>query len=88
MNTEQEQEQEDDMGYRYEVQVSGKWYDNKVIFATTREAQAAADNKLFNWTQAQDVRVIATDDAVNYRFDFDCGAVIHIPTETAPDQQG
>jgi hypothetical protein len=71
------------MSFRYEVQVAGKWYDNKVFFATQREAQTAGDNKLYNWSQCQDVRVVEADEPTNYRFDFDSGAVIHIATEGA-----
>jgi hypothetical protein len=73
------------MGYRYEVQVAGKWYDNKVIFATEKEASQAGYNKQFNWTQCENYCVVQSDEPVNYRYDFDTGAVIHIATEGAPD---
>lgn len=71
-------------GFKYEVQVHGKWYSNAVCFATEAEASQAGYNKMFNWTQCEDYRVVPTDDPVNYRYDADTGAVIHIATEGAP----
>jgi hypothetical protein len=66
--------------YRYEVQVAGRWYPNSVYFATREEADAAAASKLWNWTQAEDTRVVESDEPANYRWDADRGA-IHIATE-------
>jgi hypothetical protein len=65
------------MGYRYEIQVQGKWYDNQVVLATEAEAQGAGDTKLFSWSLAESVRVVETDKPVNYKFMIDRG-LIHI----------
>ena len=45
--------------WAYGVKVSGKWYDNKVFFATKEEAQNAADRKFYSWTLCEDRRVVA-----------------------------
>ena len=66
------------MGYRYEVFVSGKWYDNAVIFATAEEAQQAGDNKLWSWSQCEDVRVVESDQPANYRLDIGSGVITFI----------
>lgn len=64
-------------GWRYEVFVQGKWYDNTVTFATAEEAQQAADIKMWNWTMCDETRVVPSAKPVNYRIED--GAVVHIP---------
>lgn len=70
-------------GYRYEVQVHGKWHQNSVVFATEDEAELAGQNKFFNWTQCDAYRVVASDEPANYRYDIITGAVLHIATEAS-----
>jgi hypothetical protein len=65
--------------YRFEVLVQGKWYDNKVFFATHAEADRAGNNKFFNWTQCDEYRVVESDQPVNYRWSPEEG-MIHIAT--------
>jgi hypothetical protein len=69
--------------YRYEVQVAGHWYPNAVCFATEAEASSAGYNKMYNWTQCENYRVVADERPANYRYDAATGAVIHIATEGA-----
>jgi hypothetical protein len=67
------------MGYRYEIQVHRKWYDNQVVLATKEEAEAAGHQKLFSWSMAEAVRVVESDKPVNYEFTED-GQLIYIAT--------
>jgi hypothetical protein len=63
------------MSYRYEVNVQGKWYDNQAFFETEGEASKAGYNKMFNWTQCDDYRVVPSDQPANYRWNDTDGMV-------------
>lgn len=47
---------------------SGKWSGNAVRFATKAEAQAWAGDRMMRWTAVRSIRVIESDDPVNYRW--------------------
>lgn len=48
---------------------TGKWYGNALRFATAEEAIANVCNLASRWTSVRDVRVMESDDPVNYRWD-------------------
>jgi len=54
------------MSYRYEIKVGGKFYPNNVRFATEGEASQAGYSKLYNWTLAEDYRVVPDEQPANY----------------------
>jgi len=63
--------------YRYEIKVYNEkpFYSNAVVFATNEEADRAGASKLWNWTMAEDYRVVETDDPVNYAWEDGVGVV-------------
>ncbi len=58
------------MSYKCQIKVYGdpKFYDNAVRFATREEADSAGQNKLWNWTMADEYRVVESTDPANYRW--------------------
>lgn len=69
------------MSFRYEVKVHGKWYPNKVYFATEAEADRAGHSKFFSWTMCEGYQVVEDTAPVNYQCDAD-GRVIYIGPAT------
>ena len=61
--------------FKTEVQTSHNgqlsWASNSLRFATEREATEAGRELLSRWMVPVDSRATATEDAVNYRFDFE-----------------
>jgi hypothetical protein len=58
------------MSWKYEIKVCGdpKFYQNSVVLATKEEAEKAGRNKHWNWTQAEEYRVVEVDEPVNYKW--------------------
>lgn len=58
------------MSFQYVIKVYGEepYYPNGVRFATEGEAKKAGANKLWNWTMAEDFKVVQSEDPVNYRW--------------------
>jgi len=56
------------MSYAPEVQTDStdKWYGNALRFATEEEAQAYVVDLAMRWTAVRDVRVVESEDPVNY----------------------
>src|SRR5262245_49326513 len=48
---------------------SGKWTGNGLRFATRDEAMANVTDLMFRWTAVREIRVVESDDPVNYRWD-------------------
>lgn len=46
---------------------SGKWTANGLAFATELEAKVWVDDLSMRWTLVRDVRVVPSDEPVNYR---------------------
>ena len=57
--------------YKPEVLVQGQWSSNSLRFATAKEAEASARELMSRWFVPVDGRAGTSDDAVNYRFDFE-----------------
>ena len=61
--------------FKTEVQTSHQgqlsWASNSLRFATEREADEAGRELLDRWTVPIDSRATESDDAINYRFNFD-----------------
>jgi hypothetical protein len=47
---------------------SGKWCGNALRFATREEAEANVQDLMMRWTSVRDIRVVGSDDPVNYRY--------------------
>jgi hypothetical protein len=47
---------------------SGNWYGNALRFATREEAEANVYNLSMRWFAVRDIRVVESDDPVNYRW--------------------
>ena len=58
------------MSYKTEVKVDGSWSSNAVRFATEAEAVEAGKELLSRWFAPSDSRSAASEDPVNYKFDF------------------
>lgn len=58
------------MSYKAEViaDSSGEWVSNALRFATEQEALAYGKDLAWRWTLVRELRVIASDDAVNYQW--------------------
>lgn len=58
------------MSWKAEVRVYNdpKYYSNALRFATEGEAKAYARDLHSRWMQAEDERVVTSDEPVNYRF--------------------
>ena len=48
--------------------VDGKWYGNALRFATREEAMAQVSDLAYRWTSVRDMRVVESDDPVNYAY--------------------
>jgi len=48
---------------------SGKWCGNALRFATAEEAQVYIGDLMMRWTAVRDVRVVESDDPVNYKIE-------------------
>jgi hypothetical protein len=61
------------MSYKPEVKAdnSGKWYDNALRFATYDEALASANDLMRRWFAVTDIRVVESDDPVNYKLNLE-----------------
>ena len=57
--------------YKPEVLINGQWSSNSLRFATDKEALASARELMSRWFKPVDGRAGVSDDAVNYRFDFE-----------------
>jgi hypothetical protein len=49
---------------------SGKWVGNALRFATRLEAQSCVEDLRRRWTLVTDIRVVESDDPVNYRWAY------------------
>lgn len=47
---------------------SGKWSGNALRFETRREAEQNVNDLARRWTSVREVRVVESDDPVNYRW--------------------
>lgn len=58
------------MSFKPEVQTdsTGKWYGNALRFATREEAMAQVSDLAYRWTSVRDMRVVESDDPVNYAY--------------------
>ncbi len=58
------------MSYAPEVlaDTSGKWAGNALRFATREEAQANVEALAARWTLVTDIRVVESNDPVNYKW--------------------
>lgn len=65
------------MSFKPEVKILGEdaWVGNALRFATQAEAQANVEALRQNWMMVGDVRVIESDDPVNYRWETGVGLV-------------
>jgi hypothetical protein len=65
------------MSYAIEVKVYNdpEFYPNGIRLATKDEAEAYGRNKVYNWTMADEYRVVESEDAVNYQWDPSIGLV-------------
>lgn len=56
--------------WKPEVQTdsTGKWYGNALRFATHEEAMAQVSDLAYRWTSVRDMRVVESDDPVNYAY--------------------
>ena len=61
------------MPYKYGMIVDGKPGFNAVVLATHDEADDAARELMSRWFVPTGWEVVETDDAVNYKFDWDNG---------------
>ena len=59
--------------YKYGMIVKGKTSFNSVVLATREEADDAARELMSRWFVPTGWDVVETDDAVNYKFDWDRG---------------
>lgn len=57
--------------WKPEVLVDGKWCSNALRFATKKEAEYSAQELLSRWFVPDDGRASESDEAINYRFDFE-----------------
>jgi hypothetical protein len=53
------------MSYKPEVQVSGNWERNSLVFATKEEAELAARDLTRRWTLVIDWRAVESNEPVN-----------------------
>lgn len=60
------------------------WVANAQRFTTREEASAAADWVGSRWSTILDTRVVYSEDAPNYRWDFDTGRIVKL----APEPEG
>jgi hypothetical protein len=58
------------MSFKPEViaDASGKFCGNALRFATREEAEANVQDLMMRWTSIRDIRVVESDDPVNYRY--------------------
>jgi len=58
------------MSFKPEVQTddTGNWYGNARRFATREEAEAQVLDLMMRWTSVRDMRVVESEDAVNYQY--------------------
>ena len=58
------------MSFKPAIKVYGEepYYTNGQTFATEEEAHKSAVNRMFNWTLAEDVKVVESDEPVNYKW--------------------
>jgi hypothetical protein len=56
------------MSYKLEVQISGNWERNGLVFATKKEAELAARDLLWRWRLVTDRRAAESDKPVNYSY--------------------
>ena len=72
-----EKNDENAVSWAPEVQTdsSGHWYGNALRFATREEAERNVANLYLRWTSVRETRVVASLDAVNYRWDTENGLV-------------
>lgn len=58
------------MSYKVEVRtgVDPKWYTNSVRLATEEEALDYGQDLVYRWTAVMDMRVVESQDPVNYRW--------------------
>ena len=61
------------MSYKYGMIVEGKASFNSVVLATREEADDAGRELMSRWFVPTGWEVVETDDAVNYKFDWDNG---------------
>jgi hypothetical protein len=70
------------MSFKTEIKVSGEFYPNAVVFATTEEATAYGKHKFSTWMMAEGYRVVESTDVVNYQWTGGAlGPVPAVPTE-------
>ena len=60
------------MSYKMEVKTSG-WDSNACAYATKEEAEAAGRELLSRWFVPTDSRAVASEEEVNYKFNFESG---------------
>lgn len=56
------------MSWKPEVQVSGEWSRNGLVFATKEEAEASARDIKGRWMLVTGSRAVEVDEPVNYRW--------------------
>jgi hypothetical protein len=56
------------MSWKPEVEVSGVWYANALVFATEAEADNSAHELMSRWLVTTGARAVKSDLPVNYRF--------------------
>jgi hypothetical protein len=58
------------MSWKPEIKVFGEkqFYSNSQVFETYEEAHISARNRHFNWTMAEDFRVVESEEPVNYKW--------------------
>jgi hypothetical protein len=52
----------------FQIDNTGKWYDNALRFATKTEAENNAFDKMSSWFSVREYRVSESDDPVNYKY--------------------
>lgn len=66
------------MGWKPEVKVTGEdeWHQNGLVFATKKEADAAARDLFSRWTACTEYNSVEVPEKANYR--RECGRNIHL----------
>lgn len=57
--------------WKMEVCTNGTWASNACVYATKEEAEAAGVELLTRWFVPTASRAVESDDAVNYKFNFE-----------------
>ena len=66
------------MSWKPEVEVDGKFYDNRLTFVTEEEAKKSAADKFADWILCTNHKAVESEEPVTHKLDLETGELTQV----------